>query len=141
MNWDEQITKVESIGGNRRADRRYDLRLELRWKLIRRRRILEAGQGNTIDFSSGGVYFEATRPMPVGLNVELSISWPVLLHNVAPLQLVVTGKIVRSDGLRTAIHMTQHEFRTVAVPADRRNVTGSRPLANAYPRQAIALGR
>ena len=53
--------------------------------------------------------------------MELSISWPVLLHNVAPLQLVVCGRIVRSDGKRTAIRMVQHEFRTVAVPAGHRN--------------------
>jgi hypothetical protein len=59
--------------------------------------------------------------LPFGLNVELSISWPVLLHNVAPLQLVVSGRIVRSDGNRAAIRMTQHEFRTVGVPADQRN--------------------
>jgi hypothetical protein len=52
----------------------------------------------------------------------LSISWPVLLHNVAPLQLVVYGRIVRSDGNRTAIRMVQHEFRTAGVPADHRNV-------------------
>src|SRR5579872_3598224 len=110
-NWDEHIKQVESIGGDRRTDRRYDLRLDLKWKLIRRRRILESGTGETVDFSSGGVLFQTDRSMPVGLNVELSISWPVLLHNVAQLQLVVSGRIVRSHGMRTAIQMSQHEFR------------------------------
>ena len=144
MNWDEQIKQAEGIGGDRRADRRYDLRLDLKWKLIRRRRILETGTGVTVDFSSGGVFFETDRPMPVGLNVELSIAWPVLLHNVSQLQLVVSGRIVRSQGGRTAIEMTQHEFRTVAVPSsDRRPAsTGpQRPPIDFFSRRALATGR
>jgi len=56
------------------------------------------GAGRTLDVSSGGVLFDATRPLPVGMNVELSISWPALLHNVAPLQLVISGRIIRANG-------------------------------------------
>jgi hypothetical protein len=54
--------------------------------------------------------------------VELSISWPVLLHNVAPMQLVASGRIVRSIGAQVAIHLTQHEFRTVGNPQDHRQM-------------------
>jgi len=54
----------------------------------------------------------------MGLNVELAIAWPVLLHNVAPMQLVVEGRIVRSESGRIAIRMIQHEFRTVGMPAN-----------------------
>lgn len=57
--------------------------------------------------------------MPVGLSVELTISWPVLLDEVTPLQLVVSGRIVRSAGGRAAIRMVQHELRTVGIPAAR----------------------
>jgi len=119
-NRDRPPNEVESIGGDRRADRRYDLRLDLRWKLIRRRRVLETGVGVTLDFSSGGLLFETDRPLPAGLNVELSIAWPVLLHDVAQLQLVVAGRVVRSQGVRTAIRMVQHEFRTLGVPVESR---------------------
>ena len=91
--------------------------------------MLETGTGHTIDVSSGGVLFDAGRYLPEGLNVELSISWPVLLHNAAPLQLVASGKIVRGNGRQVAIQTTQHEFRTMGVldqhrdqiaPSDRR---------------------
>lgn len=112
----------DAIGGNRRQDRRYELQLDLKWKLIRRRRVLETGTGQTVDFSSGGILFDAGRPLPEGLNVELAISWPVLLHNVAPMQLIATGKIVRGIGRQVAIQTTQHEFRTVGVPSEPRNV-------------------
>jgi hypothetical protein len=44
--------------------------------------------------------------------VELSIAWPALLHNIAPMQLVVSGRIVRAEGARAAVRMVQHEFRT-----------------------------
>ncbi|MGA3099680.1 MAG: PilZ domain-containing protein, partial [Bryobacteraceae bacterium] len=96
--WGGPSKEEQTIAGDRRGDRRYEIRLEARWKLVRRRKVLETGSGRTLDFSSGGVLFEPGRQLPVGLNVELSISWPVLLHNVAPLQLVVYGRIVRSNG-------------------------------------------
>jgi len=122
----EEVNQNEGIGGERRFDRRYQLQLEVRWKLIRRRKIQDAGAGRTIDLSSGGILFDASRPLPVGLNVELSISWPVLLHNVAPMQLVASGRIVRCNGTHVAVHVTQHEFRTTGIPAEHRQV-----LANA----------
>jgi hypothetical protein len=97
------------------------MQLELRWKLIHRRKVQETGAGQTIDMSSGGVLFEAPKPLPVGLNVELSIAWPVLLHNTAAMQLVILGRIVRSDGSRVGLRITQHEFRTLAMTQDSRN--------------------
>jgi len=112
-------TNADKIAGDRRSDRRYDISLDLRWKVIRRRRVLDTGTGITLDLSSGGILFETDRQLPTGLNVELSIAWPVLLHNVAPLQLVVTGRIVRASGRRTAIRMMQHEFRTAKQTAER----------------------
>ncbi len=120
--WPDQETEIDTIAGDRRYDRRYRIDLELRWKLIRRRKVRDVGAGRTIDLSSGGILFDARRQLPVGMNVELAISWPVLLHNVAPMQLIVTGRIIRSMGSQTAIHMTQHEFRTVGVPNEHREV-------------------
>ena len=117
MGWPEQNKSNECINGDRRFDRRYEMALEVRWKLVRRRKVLDSGTGTTVDLSSGGILFDAGRPLPVGLNVELSISWPALLHKVAPMQLVVSGRIVRAIGTLTGIHMVQHEFRTVGAPA------------------------
>jgi hypothetical protein len=118
--WGKPAARNDAIGGDRRQDRRYHLQLELRWKLIRRRKVLDVGTGHTLDVSSGGILFDAGRHLPERLNVELSISWPVLLHNVAPLQLVAAGKIVRCDGHRVAIQTVQHEFRTVGTHVEQR---------------------
>jgi hypothetical protein len=116
--WDQESKAPGSIAGNRRSDRRYPILLDLRWKLIRRKRVLDTGTGRTLDLSGGGIRFESSRPLPEGFNVEMAISWPVLLHNVAPMQLVVQGRIVRSEGCRIAIRMTQHELRTVSMSAN-----------------------
>src|ERR1017187_3428264 len=118
--WDEQLKAMEGIAGDRRIDRRYDLKLELRWKLIRRQRLIDSGSGASVDLSSGGILFDAGRPLPNGLKIELSISWPVLLHNTAPLQLIVSGRIMRTFGNCAAIQMMQHEFRTIAQPSEHR---------------------
>jgi len=120
MSWEQQSKEVDSIAGDRRDDRRYAIRLDLRWKLIRRKRILETGTGRTVDLSSGGILIEADRQLPVGLNVELSVAWPVMLHNVAPMQLVISGRIIRTAGQRVAIRMSQHEFRTAGTLTDQR---------------------
>jgi hypothetical protein len=113
--WGKPVDGSDTIGGERRKDRRYHLQLELKWKLIRRRRLLDTGTGRTIDVSSGGIRFDAGRHLPEGLNVELSISWPVLLRNLAPMQLVATGKIVRCDGREVSMQTVQHEFRTTGI--------------------------
>jgi hypothetical protein len=125
--------RPDLIGGDRRADKRYEIHLDLRWKLVRRRRVLETGSGYTVDLSSGGILFEAGRQLPVGFHLEISISWPIMLHSVSPLQLVVKAKIVRSDEGRAAVRILQHEFRTAgqatetrgrATPSTLRLVTG-----------------
>lgn len=123
MAWEQQQSQeIDSIAGDRRQDRRYVIHLELRWKLIRRKRILDTGTGRTLDLSSGGMLIETGRQLPVGLNIELSLAWPVKLHNVAPMQLVVSGRIVRSIGQRAAIQMVQHEFRTAGKSSEQGNI-------------------
>jgi hypothetical protein len=113
--WGKLVDGSDTIGGERRKDRRYQLQLELKWKLIRRRRLLDTGTGRTIDVSSGGIRFDAGRHLPERLNVELSISWPVLLRNVAPMQLVATGKIIRCAGRQVAMQTVHYEFRTAGI--------------------------
>jgi hypothetical protein len=142
--WELPTNEPDRIAGDRRRDKRYEIGLEVKWKLIRRRKVLDTGAGRTMDLSSGGILLEADRPLPVGLNLELSITWPVMLHNVAPLQLMVSGRIVRSRGKQVAIRMMQHEFRTIGtVTAEHRAVPASTlktPLAFlSSPREVMAL--
>ena len=144
MAWEKQSVKAaDSIAGDRREDRRYGIHLEVKWQIIRRRRVLDTGMGNTVDVSSGGVLFDAGRHLPEGLNVELSITWPVLLHNVAPLQLVISGRIVRAKGRMVAMRAVQHEFRTIGT-TDHPGVTAATsqsPAILASPSIFASLGK
>ena len=123
-----QETRPDRIAGDRRADKRYEIRLDLRWKLVRRRRVLESGAGYTVDLSSGGILFEAGRQLPVGFHLELWVSWPIMLHSVSPLQLFVRGKIVRAQNGRTAVRMQQHEYRTAGQAAEASSRAGGGSL-------------
>ena len=106
----------ETIAGDRRRNRRYELQLEVRWKLLHRRRVLESGAGWTHDLSRRGILFEAGRMLPLGSHLEVVVSWPALLHGVKPMRLLAAGRVVRSDEVSTAIRMMQHEFRTAGSP-------------------------
>ena len=130
--WEKKPFKPQGIAGERRGHRRYGIQLELKWSLLRRRQLLDSGVGRTFDLSSSGIIFYAGRPLPEGLNVELSIAWPVLLHNVAPMQLTVTGRIVRCEDSMIAIEMVQHEFRTGGIPGEL-GVAANRRLYPALP--------
>jgi hypothetical protein len=141
MSWEGPETQSQKIAGDRRYERRYDIQLDTRWKLVRRRKVMEAGVGRTIDLSSSGILFDAGRTLPVGLNIELSVSWPVLLHNVAPLQLVVLGRIVRADNTRLAVRMIQHEFRTMPHSADQRKPPLGAHASSSYLSNVTAMSR
>jgi hypothetical protein len=124
MEREKQMAKTPGMAGHRHRDRRYALQLDLRWKLVRRRRVLDTGTGCTLDLSSSGILLDAGRYLPPGLNLELLVSWPVLHRNVSPLQLFVSGRIVQSDGNLAAIQMVQHEFRIVGFDADQHEGAG-----------------
>jgi hypothetical protein len=106
--------RPECIPGDRRENRRYRIELDLEYRVIRRGQVLETGVGRTIDISRWGICFRTEHLVLFGMDVELTIDWPVRLHNITPIQLLVTGRIVRCDAIRVGIHFTQYEFRMEA---------------------------
>jgi c-di-GMP-binding flagellar brake protein YcgR len=107
----------QTFARDRRASRRYEISLKLRWKVLRRKRLLETGTGTTLDFSSAGILFRTDTKLPLDGTLELSIAWPILLHDALPMQLTVAGRIVRVSGRDVAIAITQYEFRTAGAAA------------------------
>ena len=99
------------IHGDRRVDRRYPFQLPLQFN-YRKCGAPVAGSGTTEDLSSGGIRFVADNPPPVGVEIELRLEWPFLLQNVCPLELLVWGKVLRSDPQGTVARMSGYEFRT-----------------------------
>lgn len=102
---------VDCIGGDRRADKRYDFPMDVRFRYSERG-VTYFGAGVTIDLSGGGVRFRTDTPPPVGTEAELQIAWPFLLQCSCALELVVWGSILGSRGGATILRMKRYEFRT-----------------------------
>ena len=103
---------ITEIGSDRRDRRRYDVDLNVQYKVIRRYQVCESGTGKTVNLSGGGVAVAIDNVLSPGSTVELSIAWPVMLNRNCPLNLVVTGKVIRSSKAMTAVRMERYEFRT-----------------------------
>lgn len=126
--------------GDRRSRRRYAVALAVRWKLLPGKTVPQSGAGMTVNLSSHGMLFQTDRELPPGSGIEASIAWPVLLSNVARLQLVMAGEVVWTDGGHVAVRIRHHEFRTVATPRAARSVGGYDWSSHKDPVLAIAEG-
>jgi hypothetical protein len=71
----------------------------------------QAGTGQTINMSSGGLLLETEFPLTVGQPIELSLSWPALLEDDVPLQLKVFGETIWGHGTETAVRIWRYDFR------------------------------
>jgi c-di-GMP-binding flagellar brake protein YcgR len=96
----------------RRTKRRFEIAQELRYKMLYGQRIAETGSGTTLNISSGGVWFTADNLLTVGMPIELSMSWPVLLNDSCPMKLMLYGCVVRSNEKGAAVAIERYEFRT-----------------------------
>jgi hypothetical protein len=94
-----------------RANRRYELRLALHYRVSVKGAATRAGSGTTCDISTSGLSFRCRRTLPVGAHIEIMIDWPAKYRDIDPITLQVTGFIVRCDGNRTAVRMTWRKFK------------------------------
>ena len=77
------------IGGlpDRRVTRRFPVRENVRYQLIRSKLPGASGTGVTLDIGSGGILFTTQEALPIGRMVEISVNWPARLDGTCPLQL------------------------------------------------------
>lgn len=101
---------MEMIMGDRRMDTRYEVELELNYKVIRGHRVVQQGRGRTVTMSRGGLAFTTERALPNGCAIELAIEWPIPLYGRYPLQLRMMGHVVRNVRGIVAVRTTWHEF-------------------------------
>ena len=103
---------LTEISGNRRAKQRFGLALQLKYKIMKNYLVTATGTGSTVNMSSGGVAFTANEIFKIGAQLELAVSWPVLLNGDCPMKVLIEGRVVRSDDQLTVIRVSRHEFRT-----------------------------
>lgn len=67
------------------------------------------GSGRTVNISSGGVFFETERDLPIGDPIELIMDWP--LKDVQNLKMIMHGNIIRRDATGTAVKVTRRQTK------------------------------
>lgn len=99
-------------GNERRTKKRFHIEQEVKYKMLYGQRIAETGTGKTLNISSGGVWFTTETMLTAGMPVELSMGWPVLLHDSCPMKLMIYGCVIRSNDRGAAVAIERYEFRT-----------------------------
>ncbi len=97
-------------GQERRKWTRYPLAFPIRYRIAQRSALALTGGGTTCDISLAGVSFLCRERLPVGSHVELVARWPVKTAGRCPLDLQMTGFVIRSGQGSTAVRVTSHKF-------------------------------
>ena len=91
---------------DRRSQRRFPISTHLRYIVSG-----VEGEGWTVNISSNGAMIQVPQKLPTRKRIRLFLDWPARLDDRIPLQLVVSGTILRSTAVTTAIAITTYEFR------------------------------
>ena len=115
MNISTAESANNTIGGSaeRRGTGRFPVREEVRYRVVQSKSSAKvSGSGLTLNFGSGGILFTTQERLPLGIMVELSVNWPARLAGTCLLQVVATGRVVRSEESQAAIRLERYEFKT-----------------------------
>jgi hypothetical protein len=74
--------------------------------------LLRVGHGVTHDLSRNGLRFHVEERLEPGTELVMHITWPELLQNVCPLELLVRGCVTRVGQRGTILSIRDYEFRT-----------------------------
>jgi len=110
--WSQSVSNYQFLSPpERRGRTRYPIELQVRYHtLLGRLRV--NGLGRTVNISSSGLMIASPDPVLAGTKLEVRMAWPLDLDGGIPLQLVATGKVVRSERHSFAIEFSSHEFHT-----------------------------
>lgn len=108
----ESAAAAEIQDRDRRVKLRFDMEHDVRYKVLYGHRSGEIMSGKTTNISSGGIWFSTGAMLAPGTPLEISVSWPVLLHDACPMKLVIFGCVVRSNEQGAAAAIERYEFRT-----------------------------
>jgi hypothetical protein len=114
---------MEKQADDRRIGRRYTVHLPLHYRVSEKGVMARQGTGTTRDMSTNGLSFRCRRSLPVGAHIEIIIDWPARLADSYPVDLQLTGFVVRSEGGRVAVRITSRRFRAFDAQAERYRAT------------------
>ena len=104
---------VDVDGGRnqeRRKCTRYTLAFPIRYRVVPRNGPPLTGRGTTCDISSAGLSFLCREALPMGSHIEMVAQWPANADGRCPLDLKMTGFVVRSNQGSAAVRVTSHKL-------------------------------
>jgi hypothetical protein len=102
---------LDRTAQERRTARRYELHLTIHFRVSQKGAVARWGSGVTREMSTTGLSFRSRKPLPVGSHVEMIVDWPAKYAEDQPIDLQLTGFVIRSDSHRTAVRVTSRRFR------------------------------
>lgn len=66
-----------------------------------------------VKLSKSGAWVQTIKPLRTGEGVVVTVPWPNLLpgkHSAVPLDLIITGRVVRIEAAYAAIKIIDHHF-------------------------------
>jgi hypothetical protein len=115
---------------DRRASVRFPLKLTIKYRLLGSSKTSDWTLSESVNISSGGVFFTTPEAVSAGQSLEAYLAWPVLLDKHIPLRLVAKGAVVRNDGAGIAMRFETYEFRTGHIHGEAHHVMSLRPEVN-----------
>jgi hypothetical protein len=102
---------MDNIGGEeRREHKRYALTLPMRYRVTPRHAAAVTGKGMTCDISEAGVGFLCGEALPEGAHIEVVAEWPAQAAGRPPMDLRMTGFVLRSNQAAAAVAVTSHKL-------------------------------
>src|SRR5438270_2360617 len=102
---------LDRMAQERRSTARYELHLPVHFRVSQKGVVARWGTGMTREMSTTGLSFRTRKPLPVGSHIEMIVDWPAKYADSQPIDLQLTGFVVRSDAHRTAVRVTSRRFR------------------------------
>ncbi len=95
----------------RRSKARFPVQLSVRYHTVSSGPAL-VGVGETVNISSGGLLIASNATLHKGARLQVTVDWPLLLHETTPLQLIVSCHVTRCQPQEFAVKLEQYQFRT-----------------------------
>jgi hypothetical protein len=96
----------------RECARQFPLELEITYRCLRGSRAEGSGTGKTREISSLEIRFTTESPLRARQRIEIAMNWPAKLNENCHIKLVMSGRVVRSDGDTATATIERYEFRT-----------------------------
>jgi hypothetical protein len=66
--------------------------------------------GTLVNLSTTGVLLQTSAPLPVGLEVEIFLPWPLQKARTLAIEVYISGRVVRNEIPYVAVEVDHYEF-------------------------------